>query len=480
MKKEIKITILAAVIIILTTATAIFMINKKEDSNDREINTDSDSTHVVDTIEDEIDITFARIDADVLGSDTASYPTTELIKYDFSTDDAKNYATILFDNSEYKYERLFFGATSSESALAIETLSDEKKQLMENPPEHMTSEDIDNQIAYIDESIQFHRDLIESSSADTDLTDDPQYLPSISDSSESIDPDSTDVSKHCAFSGTYNNLPYLLGFTKHMITESTSMSFTLADNSTPVWGEYTLDQLSLETMFSEYNNMTTSDDNNLCTYSKEDAALLCNNMINSLNITDMAIINIVPIETSVIKYENDVQIIADRGTCGYCIVYGKKTNDISLNYSSYQLQTSGDFFDGEYCDLKTLTRGPETLIFRVMDCGIISMNYDLPTIIDSVSTDSTPLLSFDVIMSVFQSEMQKDYGNIKFYKTPANNIVISKIKLGLARVTTDAKEGTYTLIPVWDFYIDDYKNVGITINAIDGSRIDPYTGYISE
>ncbi len=485
MKKEIKIIIVSVIIIILAAIAAIFIISKKENTN-TSIN-NSNYTHIVDTIEDSKGTTFAKIDADVIGSDTDSFSTTELVAFDFTVEDAKNYANILFDNSDYTYQRLFYGHTESDCLNIIDCLNNEKKQAMNTPPETMSSEEYSDYLIGIDNSIQFYTTLIESNIKDDSLTENPLYLPEITDSPNIIDPNSTEVNKYCSFSGTYNNIPYNLTFVQHLVTLSTSITFEMESYNTPVWGDYTLNQVSYDYMSIQDNNISSSNNTNQCKYSKEDAIFLCNNMLSQLGITDMDVITTVNLETTINDQEDFIiQNILNKGTCGYYISYGKKINDKSINYSSYHVYGSYDTFAGDgcgtdnKCDINSLVRGQETLYFIVMDSGIISMTYNFPTVIDNISTATTPLLSFDVIMSVFDKEMQKEFGSTAFYKAPANNVVITTIKLGLARVTIDAKEGQYTLIPVWDFYTDDYNNVDITINAIDGSIIDSYTGYIKE
>jgi hypothetical protein len=71
-------------------------------------------------------------------------------------------------------------------------------------------------------------------------------------------------------------------------------------------------------------------------------------------------------------------------------------------------------------------------------------------------------------------------------------INIDEIKLGMMRIKQKDENDSYIMLPVWDFFgyinikfnngqedkiLDQYNSSLLTINAIDGSIIDPSLGY---
>ena len=53
---------------------------------------------------------------------------------------------------------------------------------------------------------------------------------------------------------------------------------------------------------------------------------------------------------------------------------------------------------------------------------------------------------------------------------------VNQIKLGYMRVRSKNAPDTYELVPVWDFFTDDFESL-LTVNAIDGTIIDRNYGY---
>ncbi len=494
MKKSYK-TLTIILIFVLLIIAIIFILLKLTSSSDEDI-TEIDNTTtdwLETTIDDNEGNTFVRIEADVIGQDTDAFPVVTLRRDDFTTDSIKVYADAFFDNSNYHNQPFIDEYTVDEIDEIIDRCNRYKNELIENRPASMYDSEFDSVIDIINSDIDSYTTVRHSAPTETELRCDTEYLPYLSDFQQYLmyytdtnmtelygdDFDSSYMS--CDLLGKYNNLPYRLSFGKDCISQATTLSISLDDKDALVWGDYANYQVSYDSFTGQItDNSTSSKVNNTCTYSEEDAILLCNNMINKLNISDMSVIAVIDLQTTayISPYANTH--ISSFGNCGYSIIYGKTVNDKSMNYDFNRtgspmliyLDTDGD-------GIEELQPGYETLSFIVMDCGILSMDYDYPTAIDSISSESTPLLSFDAIMSIFKSEMNANYGNINAYKIKNNNIVITKIQLGLTRVTVDGGNGEYTLIPVWDFYTSDYM-ILLTINAIDGSIIDNNTGYIKE
>ena len=99
-------------------------------------------------------------------------------------------------------------------------------------------------------------------------------------------------------------------------------------------------------------------------------------------------------------------------------------------------------------------------------------------------------MSFDEIQSVFTKMMPitNAYTSDESISITFN---ITRVQLGLMRITEKDSTDTALLIPVWDFFGTYTMNVGegdssvnhdtntsrLTINAIDGSIIDRSLGY---
>jgi hypothetical protein len=142
----------------------------------------------------------------------------------------------------------------------------------------------------------------------------------------------------------------------------------------------------------------------------------------------------------------------------------------------------------------------------VYDSGINELYWVSPAIVQEKVTDNAALLSFDQIQSIFKKQIAFKAVFTGYKDNEASiqrTMRINKITLGMARIEEKDKNGQYLMIPVWDFfgsytdqYPKEYKDTTglnlnrdnqitfstfahsfLTINAIDGSVIDRYSGY---
>lgn len=132
----------------------------------------------------------------------------------------------------------------------------------------------------------------------------------------------------------------------------------------------------------------------------------------------------------------------------------------------------------------------ERMTFIINDDGIVELEWNAPYEIMDTVVQSAALLPFSKIREV--CEMMIVVNNA--YKTNVSTeLKITRLQLGLARITEQDDMNTGLLIPVWDVFgtatyhfenggievytMDDPGESFLTINAIDGSVIDRQLGY---
>ncbi len=465
--------IIIPILIIILLLSSIIIIIKSRTNEDIAISTSAPVTKLERTIEDANGITFLRIDADVVGADTDSFPVVSLLRYDFTEDDIKNYADSFFDNSEYHNQPYNEEYSVDDMDNLINELNEVKENIVENRPSTLSDADYYTAISDIDGLIASYRDLRATAPTNRDLRCDTTYDPCYTyeeylmyTNNETTITDYEDRYMSCTLEGNYDNLPYRLWFDKTNSAKTTSFTIDLVSKDTIVWKDYTNSQVTYDSYLYQWSGNNSSIEN-ACIYTEKEAIMLCDSMIKQLGIKDMSVINTTPLSTKAYFSEYLVSCGLNVGTCGYYIAYGKTVNGASLNYLF--TGSPGEIF---LEDTEELVPGPECLYFIIMDSGIVSMTYHAPTVIDSIDSEATPLLAFDDILSIFEDKMVETYGRQQIHKVAGKNLVVSDIRLGLALVTIDARNGEYTLVPAWTFY-NAYDDWGLaTINAIDGSIIN--------
>ena len=123
------------------------------------------------------------------------------------------------------------------------------------------------------------------------------------------------------------------------------------------------------------------------------------------------------------------------------------------------------------------------------DDGVYAYMWNGPSSITEMLNDKATLLPFDQIKEIFASRILVKYGDYIGDDASKNiSVNITRISLGLARVTEKNNNNYGILVPVWDFFgtydqgngypigYDGYESL-LTINAIDGSIIDRQLGY---
>jgi hypothetical protein len=129
---------------------------------------------------------------------------------------------------------------------------------------------------------------------------------------------------------------------------------------------------------------------------------------------------------------------------------------------------------------------PEKIIINVNDSGVVGFNWNSPGDIIRKINDNVKIMDFEDIKEIFRKQMfyQRTWANPG---TKNNKITVKSIKLNMMRVK-NKDDGTYLLMPVWDFIGDWTRTEGtrdiateyvsfLTLNAVDGSVIDRLRGY---
>ncbi len=132
----------------------------------------------------------------------------------------------------------------------------------------------------------------------------------------------------------------------------------------------------------------------------------------------------------------------------------------------------------------------ERLNMIVDETGVVFFDYLSPYVINDTVSESSALLTFPEVVSVFEKMLPIVYGYVTDIDVDyAIRLKVREARLGLMRITEENSRHTGLLIPVWDFFGDmtiipdsgePYEGANgslLTINAIDGSIIDRDLGY---
>ncbi len=145
--------------------------------------------------------------------------------------------------------------------------------------------------------------------------------------------------------------------------------------------------------------------------------------------------------------------------------------------------------------------GYENMSFWMTRDGIVNFEWHAPVKVCDTVVENATLLPFEKIMerylwivnTKYAADMNLKNPDLKYGATTKNRYDIDRIELTLQRIQEPNEWDSALLVPVWNFYgvntrteVEDYKeyeiveyccNSMISINAIDGSIIDPRKGY---
>ncbi len=175
-----------------------------------------------------------------------------------------------------------------------------------------------------------------------------------------------------------------------------------------------------------------------------------------------------------------------QGRHAFRLEYVRQAGGVPITYSEFGIETGAlyETNEGGYA-----AGWPyECVHFIIDDKGIAEFIWESPYEITETVAEHSALMPFGEIQGVFEKMMPITNAYTGGVTVTFN---ITRVQLGLMRITEKDSTDTALLIPVWDFfgtYITDdgeggsYVNEDIctsrlTINAVDGSIIDRGVGY---
>ncbi len=166
---------------------------------------------------------------------------------------------------------------------------------------------------------------------------------------------------------------------------------------------------------------------------------------------------------------------------------------------AYQVYCQGSAWDEPTESQYVRTWDYETLMAAVDGSGkLVSIVWLAPLKTEDVISESTPLLPFEKIETIFETQMNRQFSEDE-YKDGV--LTVDNVQLGQFRIREKNNLDSGFLVPVWFFTgsfvyneqeqqrrkaIDAYEwyeahfnslNPLLIVNAIDGTVIDPYKGY---
>ena len=128
----------------------------------------------------------------------------------------------------------------------------------------------------------------------------------------------------------------------------------------------------------------------------------------------------------------------------------------------------------------------EAIYIAVDDDGIRDVDWMAPLSVQETLVEDAALMSFDEICKIFEKMFYVKFEAQAAESGELTEYCITKARLSLMRINEKDRSGTGLLVPVWNFYGYTASGGGlpseqeypkITINAVDGSIIDPIKGY---
>ncbi len=219
--------------------------------------------------------------------------------------------------------------------------------------------------------------------------------------------------------------------------------------------------------------------------SQQDAEKMAKDLVDRLGIQNMAIASVMPVKA---QNTNDSVVL------GYSIRFQRTYSGVPT--ISAPVPVSGNRYEPVYVE--------ESIGIIIRNDQIDSFSWESPPK-QVQRVDSGKLMPFDSILDAFTKQMSAEYKLEKLSRQAPENsdyqkyimnmltgtITITKIELGMVRLSIKDQPGVYRMVPAWKFcgtekvqYKDHNTDTAegglidyMTINATDGSIIDAGTGY---
>lgn len=225
---------------------------------------------------------------------------------------------------------------------------------------------------------------------------------------------------------------------------------------------------------------------NQCQYTAEEAANLCQEFLEELELRDMDVQMIKHLKAS----DGDDSI----GYQGYQI-YCYRTYDGTGDsfYSASQIDHGGivnrgdDYISFDLPDMYEYHQETgiieeregshrEIAIFTVLSEGIVQVNILNPMKNQELLAENAKLVDFNTILNQGISQMSILYGDFGS-ESASWNMQVNTIELNYACMESPDGNQEYTMIPVWDFKSGRSGATYISINAVDGTVFDRGLGH---
>lgn len=288
-------------------------------------------------------------------------------------------------------------------------------------------------------------------------------VPNISGVSETI----PDYSENY-YIGRKGDVKYTLSF--DMEEETNTSSWTLeAMNS----NDFSSEQMPEGTASWHEPGFSSSDNENICDMTREEACAKAKELCEQFGITDMEVV-----VASDLMFYIQTGDTAPYEYNGYYIVLVRHINGVAVDSATYRYHRADEeIFDANSTE-RTYDR--EKVVVELNDKGIISMTYE-GCMAAKEAGNAVKLLTYNQIQEIFRKELSG----------LEEKRVFKHLYLMYARVADETKTDQHCYIPVWclseaplrevmDFGYDESgiftettPDEIICLNAMDGSRIDP-------
>ena len=390
-----------------------------------------------------------KINADVVGGNSyGNMPIVSLSPVSFSEEDMKRYAETLFDNGEYKI--VFPEGVDKESILnRKKELEAELNKAGLSYEEATKSEDygyLAVELERINYELENFRDV-------------PTNMPKYEDEGiKWYDYSSADYeNKLCYMEGLYGGDPAFLYFSN----EDGTSSVRFGKKKNFYTGYNVVSTGSLFTFSKDGDNSQNAEE-----ITTGDAKAMADEFMNKLNVTDLT-------ATDVFDLDSDEMCLYtktgnDPTRCnGYAVYYSKVQNDLSIPFSS--MITDTYTVRGDNNEITAL--GNESLMVYIRGGEVRGFTYFSPMKTEG-TTDVKNVTNFGSIKDIAIEALKKKQ------EERGEDLYISKIEIGYARVSDPGDYTKMSLVPVIYFFEDDViaGSAGATplavINIIDGSEIE--------
>ncbi|MDL2258735.1 DUF6034 family protein [Eubacteriales bacterium OttesenSCG-928-K08] len=239
---------------------------------------------------------------------------------------------------------------------------------------------------------------------------------------------------------------------------------------------------------------------NILTLSPQEAKAKADAFLKAIDLHDMAVTKVWLISNHLPK--DILELMVDREALASLEDYYSQTPQVQAYeiHCSRVVQgvqvTSDTFFHSRSAandDFYSREWFYEEMLLYLDEQGVAMFRWSAPLSVNEIVVQNSQMQPFDTIVEIFEKMMMVQY-EPQFKGSEANKatIEVTKAVLSLQRISEQNSVSEGLLIPTWNFYgrlttflpdgtstsNDAYGPVPLmTINAIDGSIIDPWNGY---